>query len=201
MTPLDEMMISFLKMIREESFAKNPNGIYSHSRLDLIKMFHSNFENKSNLSQVLDLLLYNKLMDAESKINHMFEGYYVTELGIDLLQRPENFSFDNNKLERKVDTTNKATGWTGKKLILTDESIIVKIRQLATELHDRIENAHFYSNSDSKDLNSLADALVNVCAMAEPDISIIEKILAHPKFKTYSIFFGLIATIRGALGI
>jgi len=37
--------------------------------------------------------------------------------------------------------------------------------------------------------------------MAQPEVSLIERIISHPKFKIYAGFVAAIATIRGALGV
>jgi hypothetical protein len=92
-------------------------------------------------------------------------------------------------------------GWTGAKLVLTDAKIIRRIRVQANELRDLIHSTRFESNSDSQDLKALADALVAVCSMAEPELGIIERITAHPKFRYTAALTAAVATIRGALGI
>jgi hypothetical protein len=91
--------------------------------------------------------------------------------------------------------------WTGTQYVLVDAEIVNKIKELAGALRVRINETSFSSNSDSHDLKVLADALVGICSMAEPDVSIIDKILANPKFKAYARLMGIIATIRGAIGI
>ena len=192
--------MSFLQLVRDDAFSKNANGLGAHSRSELISLFHSNFENKGDFSQILDLLFFNKLMDADSKQNGQFEGYFVTELGIDVLRHPDKFVLNKGELNRRAPDRVDATAWTGKKLILTDERAIIEVRQLSSELRERIYQTRFESNSDSQDLKSLADALVSVCAMAEPDLSPMERILAHPKFKLYATLTAGIAAIRGAIG-
>lgn len=91
--------------------------------------------------------------------------------------------------------------WTGKQHILIDAKAISQVKDLASKLHVEIHNMHFTSNSDSHNLKGLADALVAVCSMAEPEITILDRILASPKFKAYAGIAALIATIRGVLGI
>ncbi len=91
--------------------------------------------------------------------------------------------------------------WTGPQFVLTDAKVIRQIRIQANELRTLVHSIHFESNSDSHDLKALADALVAVCSMAEPELSIIERILAHPKFKCTAALVAAVATIRGALGI
>lgn len=91
--------------------------------------------------------------------------------------------------------------WTGPRLTLTDEKVVQRIKVLSSELRDRIYSTRFENNADSQDLKGLADALVGVCSMAEPELSIIARILSHPKFQISAALVGAVATIRGALGI
>ncbi|MGQ7829011.1 hypothetical protein [Altererythrobacter sp. Z27] len=94
-----------------------------------------------------------------------------------------------------------STTWTGKRLVLADAAVLSTVRLQADQLRERIYSTRFESNVDSQDLKSLADALVAVCAMAEPELGIIERILAHPKFAYTATLAAAVATIRGALGI
>lgn len=94
-----------------------------------------------------------------------------------------------------------STSWTGARLVLADEAALERIRGLASDLRNRVHATRFESNSDSQDLKGLCDALVAVCDMAEPELSIIEKILNHPKFKLTAALLAAVATLRGALGI
>lgn len=94
-----------------------------------------------------------------------------------------------------------STRWTGTKLVLTDENALRQIRRLSVDLRDKVHSMRIESNSDSQDLKGLTEALVSVCGMAVPELSIIERILAHPKFMTSAKLVAAVATIRGALGI
>tara|TARA_B100000378_G_scaffold37238_1_gene28032 strand:+ start:800 stop:1456 length:657 start_codon:yes stop_codon:yes gene_type:complete len=102
-----------------------------------------------------------------------------------------------------VDTPPKIDSeqWTGGKLVLTDARVIHEVRSQAVVLRDRIYETRFESNSDSHDLKSLADALVSISQMAEPDLKILDRILSHPKFKMTAMLVAAVATIRGAAGI
>lgn len=91
--------------------------------------------------------------------------------------------------------------WTGGKLVLTDAKVIREVRSQAAILRDRIYETRFESNSDSHDLKSLADALVSISQMAEPDLMILDRILSHPKFQMTAMLIAAVATIRGAAGI
>ncbi len=94
-----------------------------------------------------------------------------------------------------------SSNWTGAQFALVDAKVIAEVRATAGKLHEAVHSLHFVSNSDSQNLKGLADALVAVCSMAEPELTIIDRILASPKFKAYAGLFALVATIRGALGI
>lgn len=91
--------------------------------------------------------------------------------------------------------------WTGKQYILVDVKVIAEVRRAARQLHDAVHSMHFESNADSMDLKGLVDALISICEMAEPEVSIIDRILSSPKFKAYSTLIAIIATVRGAAGI
>jgi hypothetical protein len=94
-----------------------------------------------------------------------------------------------------------SSAWTGKQFKLVDAKIIAEVKKSAEQLRDVVHATRFESNSDSQNLKCLADALVAVCSMAEPEVTIIERILASPKFQAYAGLATLIATIRGVLGI
>jgi hypothetical protein len=90
--------------------------------------------------------------------------------------------------------------WTGSQFVLIDRALIVQVNACATELQEAVYAMRFESNSESQNLKGLADALVAICSMAEPEVNLIERILANPKFKTYASLFAIVATIRGAIG-
>ena len=95
----------------------------------------------------------------------------------------------------------KSEDWTGKELVLTDAKVIREIRIKAQELQKVVHSIQFESNSDSQDVKALADALVTICSMAEPELTIIDQILSHPKFKLTAGLMAAVATIRGVLSI
>lgn len=94
-----------------------------------------------------------------------------------------------------------SSNWTGKQFVLVDAKVIATVQKTARELHTTIYAMRFESNEESFNLKGLADALVAICEMAEPDVTIIDRILASPKFKAYASLLALVATIRGAIGI
>ncbi|MCA1661306.1 MAG: hypothetical protein LC648_03745, partial [Novosphingobium sp.] len=94
-----------------------------------------------------------------------------------------------------------SSSWIGQRYVLTDASVIYELKARAHDLRDIVYATKFTSNSDSQDLKKLCDALVDICEMAEPELSIIDRILRHPKFCYSVALMGAVATIRGALGI
>ena len=94
-----------------------------------------------------------------------------------------------------------STRWTGSTLQYVDSSVLADIRRAAAEIRQLAYRINYQSDEDASDLRGLADALVALCDMAVPDVSVIARILAHPKFRTYTALFAAAATIRGALGI
>jgi hypothetical protein len=95
----------------------------------------------------------------------------------------------------------ESSKWTGTQHILVDAQVLSQVRENAKSLRSAVYSIRFESNSESADVKGLADALVHVCDMATPEVGIIDRILASPKFKTYAALMTIIATIRGALGI
>ena len=168
--------------------------------MDLINFFHGTFENRGDFTQVIDLLFFNKLMDVESKNNGNAEGYFITDLAVEFLRRPDQFVVENGEVSRRKTTKVDATSWTGKQLILTDERVISELRIKVSELRDTVHLMRIESNSDSQDLKGLVEALVNLCDMAAPDLGVIERILAHPKFKLTASLVNAASAIRGLLG-
>ena len=144
------------------------------------------------------------------EVDHKKSGlhYRLTEQAYDQLPAGEGLrrELSANEVEPRSDgsvmpLSVDARSWTGRRLVLTDEAIIRDIRTKAEALRAKVYATTFTSNSDSQDLKRLCDALVSVSEMAEPDMSIIDRILRHPKFRHYEALFVAVATIRGALGI
>lgn len=194
-------MVSFLRLVRETSFDKHEGGLATYSRSELNSIYLRAFGSMADSPEVFDLLAYNGLLDAESKHNGFLNGFFVTDLGIEFLRRPDQFVVEEGEVTRRATTKVDATSWTGKQLILTDEQVISDLRIKVSELRDKVHSMRIESNSDSQDLKGLVEALVSLSDMAAPDLGVIERILAHPKFKIYAALAGGIATIRGMLGI
>jgi archaellum biogenesis ATPase FlaH len=79
--------------------------------------------------------------------------------------------------------------------------VLGKIRVVAGQLQVASQRVNFQNKSDEEDVKGLCDALVGLCKMAQPEISIIDQITSHPKFKHYAALLAFLATIRGALGL
>jgi hypothetical protein len=101
---------------------------------------------------------------------------------------------------RAVESLDSAS-WTGKQFALVDAKVIVQVKAAAIELQAAVYSLNFRTDADRDDIRGLVDALVAITKMSEPEVNLIDRILASPKFKGYASLFGIIATIRGALGI
>jgi hypothetical protein len=99
--------------------------------------------------------------------------------------------------EIQFDPAVESVNWTGKRLILVDAQAIEDLRKMARELQSAVYALRMENNFESSNLKGLADALVCICDMAEPETTIIERILANPKFKAYAGILGIVSTIRG----
>lgn len=93
-----------------------------------------------------------------------------------------------------------SSSWTGAQFVLVDVSKLTEVRCLARQLQDAVDRIAFESNSASANVKGLVSALIAICEMAEPEVSVIQRILASPNFKAYASLVTIIATIRGAIG-
>jgi hypothetical protein len=154
-------------------------------------------EDKERLRAALDQLVHDGMVqshwgkrDYEASYRISRDGFYQSVIG------PEGIVpvYDEP-------ATADSSDWTGGKLIYIDHRVLSKIRTTAAELRAVARTTNFRSQADKEDVEGLCDALVGLCEMAEPDISLIQQVTSHPKFKAYTAFFVFLATIRGALGI
>jgi hypothetical protein len=97
--------------------------------------------------------------------------------------------------------THDAEAWTGPRHVLSDAKKLRELRIYAQDLYLRVQTINFRTEADRIDIQRLAEALLALCQMVEPDLNLLEKLTAHPKFKAYASVAVCIATIRGALGI
>ena len=91
--------------------------------------------------------------------------------------------------------------WTGTQWVLVDAKVIAKVKKSSALLRKTVYDLRIENNAEKANLVGLVDALVAICEMAEPEVSVIDRILASPKFKKYVALVAMIATIRGAIGI
>jgi hypothetical protein len=108
--------------------------------------------------------------------------------------------FDDSQSEVPA-VKHDSSEWTGTQFVLVDAKVIAAVRDSASALRQAVYSLHLPSNSDTDDLQKLADALLKICEMTEPDVSIIDRITASPKFRAIASLMVLVATIRGAAGI
>jgi hypothetical protein len=125
---------------------------------------------------------------------------YETEISSSVNDSLQNQASASPTLNVHLPTIDSSS-WTGKQFVLVDANVIAEVLKSAQQLHAAVYALHLPSNSETEDLQKLAEALLSVCSMTEPEVSIIDRILASPKFKAYVGLFTIIATIRGAMGI
>jgi hypothetical protein len=126
-------MVDFLRSLREQSFKKDDGGLSTFSRMEMIRIFQDTFQGGDDISEVFDLLHYNKLLDAESKVNGNFEGHFVTDLGIEFLRNPERFSVIDGEVRRVSTIEVDTTDWTGLSKAVSPQNLSA-IREKTTEL-------------------------------------------------------------------
>jgi hypothetical protein len=152
----------------------------------------------SALKEILDHMVIDALLQtdwanpASDTYRITDHGLYESVVGLDALIEIEP-SIEPVRVDAET--------WTGSRLIHIDSGQWTQIRITARHLQTVSRAINYQSEGDQKDVQGMADALVALCEMAEPDVSLIERILTHPKFRIYAAFVGGIATIRGALGI
>ena len=91
-----------------------------------------------------------------------------------------------------------SAAWTGTQHILVDRDVIEEVRRSANELKNLVYEIHIPNNAQSADLKALVDILVRVLAMCEPEVPLIMRILASPKFRISAAIISAVAAIRGA---
>ena len=195
MSKMRETSVSFLSLVREIE-TRNPGGRpQSISRKDLISLYNLNFEQNGKFSEVLDLLFFHGLMDADSKANHQFAGYFVTDFGVRFLRDPSKFPFlddaDASAIQRQIDSTD----WTGLgKRIGPEQSI--EIRKISKSLLSAI------IQSDA-DIQTRTDACKRVEAvlllLEAPNVPWREvvSLLNHPTVTAFLATLNLIQFIIG----
>jgi hypothetical protein len=153
-------------------------------------------DDKMHLKVILDQMVIDGLLQIDWAVPDSYrvteEGAYESVLGIDGLvpHRPsiEPIEFDSEN-------------WTGARMISISAKAWHNVKTAAFELQTKAQSTNFHSEFDKQDIQELANALVAICLMANPELPLIDKITSHPKFQTYTALFVFVATIRGALGI
>lgn len=163
--------------------------------MDLINFFHGAFENKGDFTEVIDLLFFNKLMDADSKKNGHAEGYFITELGVEFLRRPQDFVLEDGRLARLKAIQVDSTDWTGLAKAVTPQKL-----QTIKEHSKALQVAIMQSDAD---IETKADA----CKRVEAVITLLEapnvpwrevvSLLNHPSVTALLAAINLIQLIIG----
>ena len=194
-------MAQFLRHADEIGKHSSNSSDYGFSRNELLSIFSGNIDDGSDFSEVIDRSFSLGYMDARDKGSPLWNEYYVTRQGYEFLEGRASVPSNQVALATINQQTVDSADWTGARLVLTDVRVLEEVRSQACALRERIYETRFQSNSDSQDLKSLSDALVAICEMTEPDLSILDRILRHPKFKISATLIAAVAAIRGAIGI
>lgn len=142
---------------------------------------------------VVDALLQHDWADSGSDSYRITDhGLYESAVGFDAFVEVEP-SIEPVRVD--------AESWTGTRLIYVDSGQWKSIRIVARQIQTASRDINYESEEDQRDVQGLADALVALCEMAEPDVGLIERLLSHPKFRISAVIVSGIATLRGALGI
>jgi hypothetical protein len=156
-------------------------------------------EDKEELRAALDQLVADGMVesragerDYEKSYRISQDGFYQAVLGPEAL-----VSVAGEASSEPI----SSTAWTGSGLIYVDRAVLEEIRRTARKLQVASSQVNYQSIEDKDDITGLTEALVGLCNMAQPDVTIIDQITSHPKFKHYTALLVLIATIRGAFGI
>jgi hypothetical protein len=167
--------------------------------LTSVPEYERGLEDKEKLHVALNRLVSNGLAErrwVEERYDPSYrltqDGYYQASIGATAL-----VADPTQETSSGIDPV----AWTGTQLTHVDSGVLAHIRMQCGELRTLVYEMNYRSAEDQRDLQRLADALVALCDMAQPDISLIVRLLAHPKFKIYATLFAAAATIRGALGI
>ncbi len=139
------------------------------------------------------------------------EGQYGSKEGVGIVLKPvtsfsDVHSSDHGQLASEPTLTSNpptvnSKAWTGTQHILIDQVVINDAKTHAQELKQLVYTIHIPNNAHSSDLKALVELLIQVLDMCEPEVTLIDRILASPKFKLYTKLAGAISMVRGAIGI
>jgi hypothetical protein len=100
-----------------------------------------------------------------------------------------------------ITQTIDSAAWTGTQHVLIDQVVINKAKTHAQELKQLVYTIQIPNNAHSSDLKALVELLIQALEMCEPEVTLIDRILASPKFKVYTKLAGAVSVIRGAIGL
>ncbi|MBX9884903.1 MAG: hypothetical protein K2X68_08010 [Novosphingobium sp.] len=113
MSTADETLATFLGTVWADARARFGEGPDTHTRTDLIGLFQTVLPDGTNFSQVLDLAFYYGLMDAHSKNSATYDGYFITDQGLDFIRSPGSAVSINELLSEASTTLVDSSVWTG----------------------------------------------------------------------------------------
>lgn len=191
---VDEFAV--LKYMFNESFdwAKSKPATFL---MDEIK---NGLGNSSRSEAAIHALAKKKLILRDTSKSSNGIGYRIARAGVNYLAAAA-LGADNAPAIGSTPVPFDSTKWTGTQFVLVDCNVIEQVREAARSLHVAVYSLQIKSNAESNDLKRLADALVAICEMTEPEVRLIDRIVSSPKFKRYAQLIGLVAGVRGALGI
>jgi hypothetical protein len=156
---------------------------------------------KRRLRVILDEMVEDGLLEVRASDSDFEPFYRATDQGIYEASYPMGNLVEEHDENEDGSVVRDSIDWTGSRLIHVDNEVLLKIKLTSKKLQAAAHRVNYKSEADRSDVTGLADALAALCEMAEPELTIIEAITAHPKFKMYAALMVFVATIRGALGI
>ena len=192
MTLINETMSSFLQLI---SMRAPAIGV-TYSRSDLIYFFHTDFANKSDFSEVIDLLFYHEFMNARKKNGIPFEDYYLTLRGLEFGRNPSLFSLEDlnslSELRKKIESTD----WTG-----LARNVSPAHSRVIREKSQALLSAIIQSDADIQtrtDACKRVEAVIVLLDAPNAPWREIVDLLNHP---TVTAFFAAVSLLQFLLGI
>lgn len=159
-------------------------------------------DTKEEFRALLNSMVEDGLVESRMGERDYEQSYKLTEEG-----HYEASGFDQLVLEEQNNTVSQpplsvdSEKWTGPRRIVIDQKIIAQAKHQAKQLRKIVYEFDAGDNATVNDLRALVDVLISVLEMCEPELSILDRILASPKFRLTASIFAAAATVRGALGI
>jgi predicted transcriptional regulator len=183
--------------------------------LDILRVLYERTTNSKRADASLTIprineLLKNTLPHSVSRMildQLILKGYVISpkrgvrdryEITMEGIRYFGNMMEESSSVEGgKVDSAT----WTGSvEYVQIEGRAWLNIKNAIFDLKARVEITNFRNEDDRRDIEGLANALVAISEMAEPDLTLIDRITSHPKFRIYGALFVFVETIRGALG-